>query len=141
MPVTARLQRRIGVPNFDLPVAGMARSTQENAAAAFEPELEQRLRYRLMLWLCVPVQWGVALFGLYVLSHEPLTGSAMTGLILSLSVSVGIGVVVAHELCHHAQKFDRFMGVLLFAPTNMADFRLYHNIGHHNLVATLDDPA
>lgn len=112
-----------------------------NAAVAFEPQLEQRLRYRLMLWLCVPVQWGVALFGLYVLSHEPLTSSAMTGLILSLSVSVGIGVVVAHELCHHAQKFDRFMGVLLFTPTNMADFHLYHNIGHHNLVATPDDPA
>jgi alkane 1-monooxygenase len=89
----------------------------------------------------VPVQWGVALFGLYVLSHEPLTGSAMSGLILSLSVSVGIGVVVAHELCHHASKFDRFMGVLLFTPTNMADFHLYHNIGHHNLVATPDDPA
>lgn len=112
-----------------------------NAAAAFKPALESRLRYRVMLWLLVPVQWGTALFGLYVLSHEPLTTSATVGLILSLSVSVGIGVVVAHELCHHASKFDRFMGVLLFIPTNMADFHLYHNIGHHNLVATPADPA
>jgi len=41
-----------------------------NAAAGFEPELERRLRYRFMLWLCVPVQWGVALFGLYLLSQS-----------------------------------------------------------------------
>ena len=33
------------------------------------------------------------------------------------------------------------MGILLFTPINMCDFAIYHNYGHHNRVATPEDPG
>ena len=69
------------------------------------------------------------------------TVTEQVGVLLSSAIAVGFGATAAHELAHHGQRFDRWMGILLFTPINMCDFAIYHNYGHHNRVATPEDPG
>ncbi len=106
-----------------------------------EAALEKSLFYRVMLWALVPAQWAVAVFCYWLFTSGQLSVAEQIGLLLSSSIAVGFGATAAHELAHHGQRFDRWMGILLFTPINMCDFAIYHNYGHHNRVATPEDPG
>lgn len=112
-----------------------------NHPDAMERDLENSYYYRFMLWLLIPIQFAVTLFGMYVFTQTPLTLWEGVGFALSMALATGFGATAAHELCHHHQRFDQFMGVLLFLPISMTNFWIYHNYGHHNKVATPEDPA
>jgi alkane 1-monooxygenase len=106
-----------------------------------EIALEKSLFYRAMLWLLVPAQWAVAVFCYWLFTQGDLSAAEQAGVLLSSAIAVGFGATAAHELAHHGQRFDRWMGILLFTPINMCDFAIYHNYGHHNRVATPEDPG
>jgi len=125
-----------------------------NAPAEMEAELEAGLFYRFMLWLYIPVQFFMTLFCYSLISNTPLDMFAalgvvyqplslveMIGLTLSLVLVTGFGATPGHELCHHGNAFDRFMGQALLTPISMADFYVYHNFHHHLTVATPEDHA
>ena len=125
-----------------------------NAPAEMEKELEQSIFYRVMLWIYIPIQFLITLFGYSLLSNTPmemfsvlgvnyhaLTTAEMIGLAISLGLVTAFGATPGHELCHHGNKFDRFMGQALMTPLSMADFYVYHNYHHHLTVATPEDPA
>lgn len=112
-----------------------------NHDPAREAELEQRLSFRVMLWLLLPVQWACAIFCYWLVSKGGLSGFETVGVFLSSALAVGFGATAAHELCHHPARIDRGVGLLLFTPINMCDFSIYHNFGHHNRVATPLDPG
>ena len=110
-----------------------------NIAPDQESATEKALRYRLVLWLYLPLQVGVMLFSYRLITSGALDVAELCGLALSMSIGTGIGFVIGHELGHHGSKFDRIMGIMMLAPINVADFYIYHNYGHHNWVATPED--
>ncbi len=114
---------------------------ETNHDPADEQRLEQKMLFRIMLWITVPVAFAVTLFGHWLLTQSPLTGWEITGFLVSLTLATGFLATVSHELCHHGQPIDRFMGDLLFVPIFMCDFHVYHNFMHHTHVATPNDPA
>lgn len=125
-----------------------------NAPAEMEAKLEASNFYRLMLWLYIPVQFLMTLFCYSLITHtplemftsigvvyQPLSWPEIIGLTLSLVLVTGFGATPGHELCHHGNQFDRFMGQALLTPISMADFYVYHNFHHHLTVATPEDHA
>lgn len=125
-----------------------------NAPEEMEKELEQSTFYRFMLWIYVPIQFLITLFCISLITntpmemftvlgvgYHPLSTAEMIFLALSLGFVTATGATPAHELCHHGNQFDRFMGQALMTPISMADFYVYHNFHHHIHVATPLDPA
>lgn len=112
-----------------------------NHDPADEQYLEGRFFYRAMLWVIVPVCLGLTIFAHWVLTQTPLSASETIGFLLSIMLSGAFLSTVAHELCHHSQRFDRFLGDLIFMPLFMCDFHVYHNFVHHTHAATPNDPG
>ncbi|WP_440940613.1 alkane 1-monooxygenase [Immundisolibacter sp.] len=112
-----------------------------NVPPQLEARYEKSLYYRLTLWLYLPVQIALVLFSYHLITNTDMALYAQIGLALSMAVGVGFGATLAHELCHHPSRLDRFIGVQVFSLCGMANFLVYHNYGHHNLVATPEDPG
>lgn len=112
-----------------------------NVPAHLERQYEQRLYYRLTLWAYLPVQIALVLFSYHLIINTDMALYAQIGLALSMAVGVGFGATLAHELCHHPSRLDRFIGVQVLCLCGMANFLIYHNYGHHNVVATPEDPG
>ena len=125
-----------------------------NAPEEMEKELEESSFFRFMLWVYVPIQFLITLFCYSLItntpmemftvlgvSYYPLSTAEMVVLALSLAFVTATGATPGHELCHHGNQFDRFMGQALMTPISMADFYVYHNFHHHIHVATPLDPA
>ena len=95
-----------------------------------------------MLYLNVPIVYGILFFGLYTIysgSHETyeLIGLALSGGIL-LATN---GINVAHELGHRSPLAERLMSKALYMPCLYMHFFIEHNYGHHLWVATPEDGA
>jgi alkane 1-monooxygenase len=112
-----------------------------NVPPALEARYERSLYYRATLWLYWPVQVGVVLLCYHLISSDSLALYEQIGLGFSMVVAVSLGATLGHELCHHPSRLDRFVGVQALSLCGMANFLIYHNYGHHNLVATPEDPA
>ena len=112
-----------------------------NVPAEQEARYEKSLYYRLTLWLFWPMQAAVVIFSYYLITQTPMALHEQIGLALSMAIAVGFGATLGHELCHHGNRLDRVIGVNVLALCGMANFLIYHNYGHHKVVATPDDPA
>ena len=124
-------------PLLDQWIGEDARNVPLEAARGYE----QNLWYRISLWLFFPLQVAVMLLCYDLATSGRLSGFEVTGIVISNAIAVGIGGTLAHELCHRASRFDRFMGVMVFGACGMANFLVYHVYGHHNLVASPEDPG
>jgi len=66
----------------------------------------------------------------------------LVGKIFAMGICCGvIGINLGHELGHRFGKFDRFMAKSLLLSSMYMHFIIEHNRGHHNRVATDEDPA
>jgi alkane 1-monooxygenase len=96
--------------------------------------------------------WGPAV-SLYVITHFAILIYSLansiqltwTSLIIG-AVAVGLytgglGITVAHELCHKKEKLPRFIADLVLASVCYQHFAIEHVRGHHFQVATIEDPA
>jgi alkane 1-monooxygenase len=96
--------------------------------------------------------WAPALY-LYALTHFLLLGHATiqsTALhwgelpLLSLVIGLytgGLGITVAHELCHKKDRLPRIVSELLLSSVCYQHFAIEHVRGHHHHVSTDADPA
>ncbi|MDE2047558.1 MAG: alkane 1-monooxygenase [Betaproteobacteria bacterium] len=97
--------------------------------------------YKIVLRGYVPLQLALmtlALLGARAMSPAQLIGSAM-----ALGLATGsIGITFAHELGHHRRStLDRVLAHVLMACVGYGQFMVEHYRGHHERVATPDDPA
>jgi alkane 1-monooxygenase len=110
-----------------------------------ENEVTNRLKNKLFDWLLylnVPLVYGLLFYGLYTFSVEQFNAYEYVGLIFSLGILLATNAVnVAHELGHRKSSFERFLTRLLLLPCLYMHFTLEHNRGHHKYVATPKDPA
>lgn len=104
--------------------------------------LEKDPRYRAILYLGAASHFALLVFGAWVVTHAAMPGWALAGFILSVGTSSGsIGIVIAHELGHHMDRWDRLLSRALLISVCYLHFYVEHNRGHHSHVATPEDPA
>lgn len=111
----------------------------------FDKEVVQlekdKIIYSLILYLAIPVQFGMLIFFFYAL-QEPLTTFELLGRISAMGLMCSIlGINVGHELGHRQNKIEQFLGELMLLSSLNTHFLPYHNGGHHFNVATPNDAA
>lgn len=98
--------------------------------------------YNLIVYLALPVQWGMLIWFLYAMTEDGLSLSDRIGRITSMGLMCGVlGINVAHELGHRTTAYERFMAKLLLASSLYMHFFIEHNKGHHRNVGTSEDAA
>jgi alkane 1-monooxygenase len=108
-------------------------------------EVDSKLKRGLFDWLLylnLPLVFGLVIYGLFIVSHETLATYEFVGLIFSVGIVLGVnGINVAHELGHRQTTNERFLGKALLLPSFYMHFYIEHNYGHHLNAATPEDPA
>lgn len=95
-----------------------------------------------LLYLNVPIVYGILFYTLYVLTHYSLSTLETTGLIFSTGIVLGSnGINVGHELGHRHSFTERTLAKVLLLPSLYMHFYIEHNFGHHLHAATKEDPA
>ena len=111
-------------------------SEEEEMAALDDPLFDA------LLYVLVPLQWGILLLFLFQVNEPGLSGYEVAGRIASMGILCGIyGINVAHELGHRPKRWERDLARSLLLTSLYMHFIIEHNRGHHRRVATPDDPA
>ncbi len=111
--------------------------------SAIEEEVAKKDRvYDWLLYLHVPVQFGVVFYFLHTITTTQLTALELVGMIISVGICCGvIGINVAHELGHRKSKVEQFLAKMLLLTSLYMHFIIEHNKGHHKRVSTIEDPS
>ncbi len=98
--------------------------------------------YTFILWMFVPIQFGLVFWLGYQYQFEALSGWALVGGVFSVALSNGgIGITIAHELVHRSDVKEQWLGKILLMSVLYMHFAIEHVRGHHATVATEEDPA
>ncbi len=104
--------------------------------------LERSAFFHCVLVAYVPLHLGLILWGAYVVGGGELAPWQALGLTLSIGlVTGGIGITIAHELGHKRSWLERSLARALLYAVSYGHFTIEHNRGHHQRVATREDPA
>ena len=126
------------IPLLELLFPGTAKnlSDQEEAVQA------NKRFFDYLLYLNIPVLWGLVAYYFYALDSRVLSMGEIVGMTFNVGLVVGtIGINVAHELGHRSSKFEQWMAHSLLLSALYLHFYIEHNRGHHKNVATDLDPA
>jgi alkane 1-monooxygenase len=115
----------------------------ENPTHEQEELLKDRLSYRAITIVCVPIQVVMVIWGAYVVSTALLTPLEAAGFIFSMGVSSGVmGINVSHELQHRVNlRGEPFLARVMLCTVLYMHWAIEHVAGHHKNVATPEDPA
>jgi len=116
-------------------------STQNMTESEEEIALADPL-YDWVIYLMVPIQYGLLALYLYIICYTENSYWDMAGKTFSMGIACGIlGINVAHELGHRIKPFERLLSKALLLTSLYMHFYIEHNRGHHKNVATALDPA
>ena len=116
--------------------------SKENGAAESEEKRSNIFIFDFLLWLNLPILYGLMFFLFYQIQQGNISGWEIPFAILNVGMVAGsCGINVAHELGHRSNKFEQFIAKLLLLPELYMHFFIEHNLGHHKNVATDADPA
>lgn len=116
--------------------------TTANHPAEEETQRAERPFFDWLLYLNIPILWGLIIYFFHTLTHRVLSPGELIGMTLNVGLVVGtIGINVAHELGHRAKPWEQAMAKLLLLSALYLHFFIEHNRGHHKYVATDRDPA
>jgi len=115
----------------------------ENPTHAQEELLKDKLSYRAITIICVPLQVVMVIWGAYVVSESVLSPLETIGFIFSIGVSSGVmGINVSHELQHRVNlKAEPLLARIMLWTVLYMHWAIEHVAGHHMKVATPEDPA
>jgi alkane 1-monooxygenase len=126
------------VPALDFLIGPSAQPSSEEEMR----RLERSPFFRFVLRAWVPLQLGLIGWGAWLVGAGAVTGPAAVLFTLSVGLATGgVGITIAHELGHKASRLDRFLARLLLVTVSYGHFTVEHNRGHHQRVATPEDPA
>ncbi|HEX4895736.1 MAG TPA: alkane 1-monooxygenase [Solimonas sp.] len=103
--------------------------------------LERERYYRWAVYLAIPIQFATVAWGAWVWAQGTLAWYEALGLLISVGLTSGAAINVAHELGHKTDRAERWLAKLALAPVAYGHFFVEHNRGHHVRVATPEDPA
>ncbi len=119
-----------------------SKGSTQNLTEAEEEIAKKDMKYDLLIYSLVPIQYGILLYFLMSMTQENLPLSVRIGMILAMGMSCGIlGINAAHELGHRNTWYEQWMSKSLLLTTLYMHFFIEHNRGHHKNVSTDDDPA
>ncbi|WP_310393483.1 alkane 1-monooxygenase [Hymenobacter sp.] len=111
---------------------GVAAATETKRHALFDG----------LLYLNVPLQFGLLAYFLHSLQTRGFTAVEVAGAVCSVGICCGaLGINVAHELGHRPRRWEQRLAQALLLSTWYAHFFIEHNRGHHRHVATPADPV
>ena len=130
---------------FFIPILEFILKDVDSKVQYSKSETENKLSSRffdILLYLNIPIVFGLLVFGLFNLTQLQLDTSEIIGMVLSLGILLATnGINVGHELGHRKSIMERTFSKLLYLPCLYMHFYIEHNFGHHNNVATPKDPA
>lgn len=97
--------------------------------------------FDVLVYSFVYLQYGLLMWGSYVLVTEPMLLWQQIGFVYSIGLFAGTIINVAHELGHRSSRFAQFHAKMALASVSYMHFFIEHNRGHHVHVATPLDPA
>lgn len=113
-----------------------------NLSAAASQEKASNLFFDILLYLNVPLIYGLVGWFLWSVTSQYYTTIELIGLTFSVGIAVGSnGINVAHELGHRKNILQRVLAKILLLPSLYMHFYIEHNFGHHLHAATKEDPA
>lgn len=97
--------------------------------------------YDWLLYSMIPIQ--ITFLAWFLLTFQSANSTLeLVGRTISMGIMCGvIGINIGHELGHRTNRYEQFLGELLLLTSLENHFLPYHNRGHHNNVATPEDPA
>lgn len=98
--------------------------------------------YHYVMYFYIPIHIFLVLFGAHYISNQNL--SVLQQWVFTISTGLitgGIGITIAHELCHRKNSRDQLLSDILLSFVCYTHFSTEHVLGHHKRVATEDDPA
>ena len=111
-----------------------------NHADSSEMSREKRKFFDILLYLNVPIVYGLVVFLGYRVSFSSLDTYELIGMTLGVGIIVGTcGINVGHELGHRENAFEQLLARLLLTPAFYTHFTMEHNYGHHKNVGTPSD--
>ena len=125
------------MPLLDMAIGEDFSNPPESAVA----QLEQDIFYRALVWAYVPFQIAGTVYGAWLSMTMSMPWYGFAALVLSVGSFNGIGIATAHELGHKRAPLDRWLAKIALGPTLYGHFFVEHNRGHHQRVATPEDPA
>lgn len=125
-----------------IPVVELLFSKSEEDPLGPEEKRKDLLFFDLLLYLHLPIVYGLLIYYFQILSAGDLTIFEQLGLLLNMGTLLGaMGINIAHELGHRSGTFDKIVSQLLLLPSHYLHFQIEHNLGHHKHVATPEDPS
>lgn len=98
--------------------------------------------YDWMLYIIVPIQWGMLVWFFFVVGETNLSALEIAGRTTAMGLLCGVlGINVAHELGHRPKKHEQLMAKALLLTSQYMHFFIEHNRGHHKHVSTVEDPS
>ena len=126
------------IPIFEL----FSKGNSENLTVDQEEEKLSSPLFDYILYLNVPILFGLIGYFFYLLQQEVFSSSELVWACFNVGLMVGtIGINVAHELGHRQKPFERFLAKTLLMTALYMHFYIEHNRGHHKFVATPEDPS
>ena len=128
----------VAIPILETFLPGTPENLNEEEEAS---KLSNRF-FDILLYLNIPILWGLVAYYFYLLGHRPLETYEVVCMTLNVGLVVGtIGINVGHELGHRTDKREQFLSKILLLSALYMHFFIEHNRGHHKNVATDEDPA
>jgi alkane 1-monooxygenase len=113
-----------------------------NMDKAEEEIARKDIKYDLVVWSVVPLQFAIMFFFLNRMADNTLAWWEVAGMIFSFGIACGVlGINLAHELGHRNTWYEQTMSKMLLLTSLYMHFFIEHNRGHHKNVSTDDDPA
>jgi len=125
------------IPLLDL-IFGSDRSNAPDWAVE---QLSNDRFYRWCTFLFLPLQYWGLLFACHVVTTRDLSLIDQLGYAITVGTVAGVAINTAHELGHKKERSERWMAKIALAQSGYGHFYVEHNRGHHNRVATPEDPA
>lgn len=104
-------------------------------------QLAEDRYYRWCTYLFLPLQYAGLVFACWVVTTRGLSLFDQLGYALTVGTVAGVAINTAHELGHKSVKTERRLAKVALAQSGYGHFYVEHNRGHHNRVATPEDPA
>lgn len=113
-----------------------------NPPAEGEPNRTANRFFDWLLYLNLPILFGIIFYFLHVATTRDLSGWELAGMICNVGLLVGAnGINVGHELGHRHKRYEQWIAQALLLSGLYMHFFIEHNRGHHRHVATPRDPA
>ena len=126
------------IPLLELILPG----SQINMGQAEEEIAKKDIKYDLVVWSVVPLQFAIMFYFLNRIGDGTLAGWEIAGMIFTFGISCSVlGINLAHELGHRNTWYEQTLSKMLLLTSLYMHFFIEHNRGHHKNVSTDEDPA